>query len=166
MKCMRTLPYAHHRTNLFGQRSFHSEVGWSTTVFRICLIPRLRDPRHFPKPRCQTFLRINFRLKKTWLAASFQPRSDKDENLQSERCSTELAGPGWILALFWEIIIAYIVLFLFRIFRITFSAQMLNGHFVLTFILKFLQFLQVLYFYFIFLQFIDQDHFVTMCPLM
>ena len=33
MTCMRTLRYAHHRTNLLGYVPFHSVVGWSITVF-------------------------------------------------------------------------------------------------------------------------------------
>ena len=36
----------------------------------------------------------NSYLKKTWRAASFEPQSDEDENLQSEQPTSELASPG------------------------------------------------------------------------
>ena len=81
-----------------GYVPFCSEVGWSTIFFQICRFFQGGEISNifWSLDVKNTYLWIYIfpRLKKTWCAASFEPRSDEVETLRSKCSSTELAGPG------------------------------------------------------------------------
>ena len=67
-----------------GYIPFCQEVACSTTAFpKKSNFEVVRHTNIFQSLNVKHFCEINLRLKKTLRAACFEPRSDKDENLQS-----------------------------------------------------------------------------------